>query len=388
VNIEPPESSLSANFKIIAKTLFGLEEVLAREIRAIDGRNVEVLNRAVRFEGTTETLYKANLQLRTALRILKPVEEFRAFTDYKLYRKASQVDWSRYLSNDLTFAIDATTSGEVFRHSKFVALKIKDAIVDQFRDKTGVRPSVDTENPDVRFNVHINEKDVTIALDSSGSSLDKRGYKLDGLYAPMSEVLAAGIIQLTEWDGSVPLVDAMTGSGTLAIEAAHLAGGIAPGKLRSFAFQKWTDFDPKVWEKVKNAGHTARDAVIYAQDYDEGSLEACSKNVGRAHVEDQIQIRLQDFFTSAAPADTGVLIMNPPYGDRLGNESDMVDFYKKIGDRMKQAWSGWEAWIFSGNIDALKQVGLRPSKKVKLFNGPTECRLFKFELYSGTRKKG
>ncbi len=376
-------------FEIVAKTQFGLEELLAAELRAIGATDIELLTRAVKYRGDKTILYKSNLLLRTALKVLVPFASFYAHHENQLYRRVRQIDWEDYLTPKQTFAIDATTNSEIFHHSKFTALKTKDAIVDQFRDKHGIRPSVDTDNPDLRLNIHVHDKLVTLSLDSSGGTLDRRGYRLSRTEAPMNEVLAAGILLLSGWDKESDLLDPMCGSGTFGIEAAMLAANIAPGKRRVFGFERWKDFDATLWQSIKAEAEAAERPIaakIWSSDLDPEAIEISQKNARRAGVEDMIDFHLGDFLTSFPHFTRGTILLNPPYGERLQWEEDIIDFYKEIGNRLKHHYAGHTAWIISANAEALKFVGLRPSRKIKLFNGALECRLQKFEMFAGKKE--
>ena len=375
-------------FTITIKTQFGLEPVLAAELNALGVTEIETLNRAVQFTGNQELLYKCNLHLRTALRVLKPIVTFQANNERQLYERVRDIRWNEYLTPGHTFAIDGTSHSEVFKHSKFIALKTKDAIADQFRDRYGRRPSVDTRDPDLRINLHIYDRTCTLSLDSSGMHLDRRGYRLSRTEAPINEVLAAGIILLTGWDGSEDFIDPMCGSGTFPIEAALLARRIPPGRGRTFIFEKWKDFDAALWKKIKLEAETQIQPFkgkILACDLDAKSLEMAVKNAERAGVRELIEFKKQDFLQSEAPSDSGVVVMNPPYGERIEVE-EIKTFYGEIGTRLKHHYAGYDAWIISSDIQALKFVGLRPSRKVPLYNGSLECRLHKFELYQGSKK--
>ena len=377
------------NFEMVATTLFGFEEIVAGELRQLGAENVKILNRSVKFSGTKEMLYKCNLHLRTALKVLKPISQFMIRDNMDLYKKIRRIEWDQYLSVDGTLAIDATVNGDFFTHSQFVALKAKDAIVDQFRDKYERRPSIDLENPDLRINLHINERACTVSLDSSGASLGKRGYRKAQSLAPMSEVLAAGIIALSGWDKQQNIVDPMCGSGTFSIEAAMIACNMAPGRLRHFGFEKWTDFDAKLLESLKKEADSAIVAPvckIYGSDIDSRSVEIAKSNAENAKVGKYIQYKQMDFLDSDIKAGNSVIFLNPPYGERLKEKEEIIPFYQQIGTQLKHHYENCEAWIISGNIEALKFIGLRPSRKIRLFNGPIECKLQKYELFRG--KKG
>ena len=376
-------------FAIIVKTYFGLEEVLAKELKALGVTEYEVLNRAIRFEGNKEMMYKCNLHLRTAVRVIKPIQTFYIKDEQDLYDKVQRIDWSQYMDNSSTFAISGTTNSNYFTHSKFVALKAKDAIVDQFRDKTGERPSVDPQEPDVAIDLYIFNHSCTISLDSTGESLSKRGYRHRQTEAPINEALAAGIIQLTNWDKKTPLVDPMCGSGTFAIEAALMAKNIAPGRLRSFCFENWNDFDEDLWDKIYEEAEDAitdEPCFIHASDQDREAIEISQDNADSAGVSACITFQNMDMMKTTSPDQPGTIVINPPYGERLNNPDDIIPLYQEMGTHMKHSYEGYDAWIISSNLRALKFVGLKPSKKIPLYNGSLECRLNKFELYRGSKK--
>ncbi|HAN19194.1 MAG: DNA methylase [Bacteroidetes bacterium GWC2_33_15] len=375
-------------FEIIATTIFGLEEILASELREIGATDIELLSRAVRFKGDKAMLYKSNLLLRTAVKILKPIHSFFAANEQQLYDNIKKIDWSEYFTYNNTFAIDGATHSDIFNHSKYVALKSKDAIADQFREKYRIRPSVDPANPDMRINVHINDRSVIVSLDSSGSSLGKRNYRLAQSEAPISEVLAAGIIMLSQWGKTCDFIDPMCGSGTFPIEAALLANNIPSGRNRKFGFEKWNDFDEDLWNKIKDEANSKiihSDVKIFAKDSDKNIMDIAIENAKRAGVQDFIDFESIDFFQTTHTAGKGIVVINPPYGERLKMD-DIINFYKDMGSRLKHFYQGCDAWIISANYEALKFFGLRTSRKIKLFNGPMECRLQKYELYQGSKK--
>ncbi|MBI5914997.1 MAG: class I SAM-dependent RNA methyltransferase [Bacteroidetes bacterium] len=375
---------------MVAKTQFGLEELLATELKALGATDIELLTRAVKYRGDKSMLYKSNLHLRTALKVLVPFTSFYAHHENQLYKRVRQIDWEQYLTPRQTLAIDATTNSEIFHHSKFTALKTKDAIVDQFRDRYGIRPSVDVDDPDFRLNVHVHDKLVTLSLDSSGTTLDRRGYRLSRTEAPMNEVLAAGIVLLSGWDGHTDLLDPMCGSGTFSIEAAMLAANIAPGKRRDFGFERWRDYDGALWSQIKSeAQHAERKFTgrVVCSDLEPAAVDIAQQNARRAGVERLIDFRISDFFDSKPSGESGTLLFNPPYGERL-KEEGIVDFYKEIGNQLKHHYAGHTAWIISANAEALKFVGLRPTRKIKLFNGSLECRLQKFEMFAFEKHRG
>jgi len=386
-----PRISTSQSFTITAKTILGLEEVLAEEIREAGGTDIELLHRGVQFTGSKETLYRCNYTCRTALRFLKPIWEFEARSDKELYDKCIKLAWDSYMTLNQTFAIDGVVNNSGITHSMYAALKTKDALADSFRTKFGRRPSVDTDNPSVRFNVHISRNHCTISLDSSGSSLHFRGYKIALGNAPVSEVLAAGLIKLSGWDKKKTFVDPMCGSGTLLIEAAMLANDIPAGYYRqSYGFEKWNDFDQDMWKAVKERFKPP--AVfpfkgIVGGDLSPLAMRSTRKNIGNAGLQKLISLHPTSFETLKRPAGELHLLMNPPYGERLKSD-DLIALYKGIGDTLKQNFQDAEAWIIGGDLHAMKFIGLRPSKKIRIFNGPIECRFMKYELYEGSRKGG
>ncbi len=387
-----PKITINIMFDIIATTFFGLENVLAEELKHIGGQNVKPITRAVILKGDNEVLYRANLWCRTALKILVPIQTFKAFNDKEFYEQARRIDWQRYMAVDDTFAIDCVASGPIFTHSKYLALKCKDAIADYFRDKRGRRPNVDIEYPDLRVNVHVYNSDITISIDSTGIPMSKRGYKVRQVQAPLNEVMAAGILKLSDWDCKTPLIDPMCGSATFATEACMMAMDIAPGSYRNFAMEKWRDFDSKLWGNLRQEAKERRlakpTAEISAYDRDPMALDIATQNIEKAGLSDFIDIDRKDFFKADDDAKISgkFLIMNPPYGERLEDKDEMVDFYRQMGDTLKNRYTDSHAWILSGNLDAIKRIGLHPSKKIKLFNGAIECRLECFEMYDGSKK--
>ncbi len=387
------QQNLSSQF--VAKTLFGLEGILAEELKNLRATKIVVLHRAVGFSGDKKLMYEANLKLRTALRILKRVFSFSATNSQELYTKVQEVYWDRFFSAEDTIAVDSSVSSEHFPHSQFVSQRVKDAIVDQFREKTGKRPSVDLENPKFRINIYINKDSCTLSLDSSGASLHKRGYRLQMSEAPLSEVLAAGLILLSGWDGKSTLIDPMCGSGTILIEAALFASKIPPGIFReNFGFMNWKDFDPLVWEEILK---TSRESIslfpgkIIGSDISANAIEAAKKNIINAEFDvnlkdgNYITLMKSAFDLLEKTEDAGLIIMNPPYGERI-KQDDIISFYKMIGNTLKQKYEGYDAWVLSANLEALKFVGLHPSKKISLMNGQLECKFQKYGIYPGTKK--
>ncbi len=376
--------------EFIAKTLAGLEPVLAEELQQLGASEVLPVNRAVRFEGDKALMYRANLELRTALRVLVPVYQGKAQNEEALYRLIREVDWSQYMGVNDTLAVDAVTNSDFFRHSKYAALKTKDAIVDQFRDKSGRRPSVNVYAPRLQVNVHIYKDEVTIALDSSGESLHKRGYRVSTVEAPINEVLAAGMVLLSGWKGEQPFIDPMCGSGTILIEAGLIATRRAPQLTRErFGFMRWPDFDEGLWNSILDA---ARSRIIKAphplqgSDKDFKAVRLTEQNASLAGLDGQVAVARKKFEKLEPEHPNGVLIMNPPYDERL-EEDDIGALYEMIGDRLKQAFSGYTAWMISSSGEGFKRVGLKTSKKHILFNGPLECRFAAYELYEGSHKK-
>lgn len=376
--------------ELLVKTLAGLEEVLAQELKDLGATEVEPVKRAVKFRGDLEMLYRANFELRTAVRILLPIATFQTRHPDSLYRRILKIDWSEYMGVDNTLAVDAVTHSPHFTHSKYAALKVKDAIVDQFRKNFRRRPNVNPVNPDLRINVHISNENCTVSLDSSGDSLHKRGYRTEILEAPINEVLAAGMILLTGWQRDSHFIDPMCGSGTIPIEAALYAWNIPPQINRQeFGFMKWRSFDPDLWEKVVQSAKARQSAFEYQiLGYDKSFKAAriAQFNVEAAKLEDKIVIDRKSFEKLSPPEGNGIIIMNPPYDERL-EDANINDLYKSIGNQLKREFPGYEAWIISSNFEALKNIGLRPAKKIPLYNGSLECKFQKFELYQGSRKQ-
>lgn len=377
------------NFKMIAKTFFGFEEILAKELQQLGGQDVEIGTRAVSFKGDKGFMYKANLSLRTALKILKPIYYFRSANDLALYKGIQGIDWSKYLNESQTFVIDTTIHSDNFKHSQFVSQKAKDAIVDQFREKTGQRPSVDKDFPDLRINIHIDRDQCSVALDTSGASLHQRGYRTATNIAPINEVLAAGMLLLAGWEGKSDFLDPMCGSGTLLAEAAMIACNI-PANInrKEFAFEKWNDWDNDLFDQIIDAlMKRTREFHYTITGYDKApsAVQKAKDNIQNANLDDYVTIQQQDFFDTKKE-NTGPLqmVFNPPYGERLNIELER--FYREIGDTLKTNYSNTNAWFITANLEALKFVGLRPSRKIKLFNGSLEARLVKYEMYEGSKK--
>lgn len=374
--------------KLVATTFVGLEDVLAQEIESIGGKHINKGTRAVTFEGSKEQLYRANLELRTAVRVLQVLEEFQVKTEEQLYDRIKAFNWPHYFDVDQTFAITPVVHSHYFTHSHYVALKTKDAIADRFRDELGRRPNVNLLTPHLRINIRIQGKNATLSLDSSGDSLHKRGYRIQTVKAPINEVLAAGMLKIAGWKGDRPFLDPMCGSGTIPIEAAMMAANIPANFYRKeFGFQKWKNYLPEQWEELRSSAREQfRTPEVPILGYDKSlrAVKIIDDNLQSSKMEEMIQIEKQNFLKLEAPFHEGLLIMNPPYDERLTRE-DIGSFYKKIGDQLKQHFSGWDAWVISSNLEALKEVGLRTSQKVTLFNGPLECKYQHYELYKGSR---
>ena len=376
-----------SKFKLVAKTLAGLENVLADEIRALGGESVLVERRAVSFIGDQEMMYKANFHIRTAIKILKPIAEFEVTNRDELYDHAKEIPWTNYLALGKSFAIDATVQSEMFVNSMFASLRVKDAIADQFREATGKRPSVNSDDPDIRINVHLMNNHCTLSLDSSGDSLHKRGYRIGQGEAPINEVLAAGMILLTGWHGEKDFLDPMCGSGTLLIEAAMIAKGIPPGMYRkSFGFEQWPDFNEKLFAEIYNGEYEKEfEGKIYGSDISPMDIALAKANVKNASLSKVIELQVQDFINSEPPFANGIIITNPPYGERMKPQS-ITELYSSVGNTLKNKFAGFEAWIITSSEDGLKSVGLKPAKKIDLFNGALACSFRCFELFRGSHK--
>jgi putative N6-adenine-specific DNA methylase len=377
------------NFKMIAKTFFGFEDILAKELQVLGAQEVEQGVRMVSFKGDKGFMYKANLALRTALKILKPIYYFRAYNEESLYKGIQGIDWSKYLNANQSFVVDVTLHSDHFNHSQFVALKCKDAVVDQFRDRYGKRPDIDKDFPDLRINIHIHADQCSVALDTSGNSLHQRGYKTATNIAPINEVLAAGMLLLSGWDGQGDFIDPMCGSGTILAEAAMIACNI-PANInrKEFAFEKWNDWDNDLFDMITDSLlKKVREFHYTVKGYDKApsAVMKAKDNIKNANLEEYVTISQQDFFTSEKETRGPLhMVFNPPYGERL--DIEMERFYREIGDTLKQSYPGTHAWFITANLEALKYVGLKPSRKIKLFNGKLEARLVKYEMYEGSKR--
>ena len=380
---------MERNFKLLAKTLYGFEPLLARELRDLGASNVRQGNRNVTFEGDTGFLYKANLSLRTALKVLKPIANFKVYNEKQLYRQMFELDWPSFFDSSKTFAFDTVMFSDAFKNSMFVSQRAKDALVDKFREKKGERPSVNTANPDIRINIHLYNNDCTVSLDSSGASLHHRGYRIATNIAPINEVLAAGLLLHSGWDGQSHFLDPMCGSGTFLIEAAMIACRIPANINRdTFCFQHWKGFDPQLFEKIRDSRlQQIRGFEYQILGYDKApsAVRKAQENIENANLNDYITVERKDFFRTQKPFDGKLhMVFNPPYGERLN--IDPIDFYGKIGTTLKHEYPGTQAWMVTSNMEALKHLGLRPSKKIKTFNGKLESRLVHYEMYEGSKR--
>ena len=377
------------NFEMVAKTLFGFEELLEKELLQLGAQKIKTGVRNVSFFGDKGFMYKCNIGLRTAIKILKPIKKFRVKNEAELYSKIKEIQWENFLDVNGTLAVGSTLSGSLFTHSQYVSLKTKDAIVDRFRDKFGSRPNVDLRHPDIKIDIHIERSYCTVSLDSSGESLHKRGYRISTNIAPINEVLAAGLVMMSGWSGESDFMDPMCGSGTILIEAAMIACNIPPNLMRNeFGFESWKDWDVDLYEKIENSLLTkTRDFHFKLIGFDKSpsAVRKAIENIKNANLEDFITVKHEDFFkTHKSPDNKLLIVFNPPYGERL--DLDFKSFYSQVGSTLKHNYSGSISWFITSNLEALKHVGLRTSRKIKLFNAKLESRFVKYELYSGTKK--
>ena len=377
-------------FLMTAKTLHGLESVLIGELDKIGATEIKGGKRVVSFYGNQSLLYKANITLRTALRILKPIVTFSAKNEHELYKKIQKVKWDDYMGLNDTFLIDTTISqSNFFNHSKYVSQKTKDAIVDQFREKYGRRPSVNRNTPKIRVNIHVNNSSITVSMDSSGDSLHKRGYRVQKVEAPINEVLAAGIILLSDWEKDMILKDPMCGSGTILIEAIMIAKKQAPNiNRKAFGFMFWKDYDQELFNNIRNeliSKELKNIPKVEGRDYHFASISASRNNINYSNLIDFVELKRFNFFNKKKENEQRHIIFNPPYGERL--EILDPDFYKKMGVVLKNFYSKSVVWIITSDIENIKLIGLKPSKKIQLFNGPLECHLLKYKLYDGSKNK-
>lgn len=379
---------MEQEFELIAKTFMGLEQVLAQELTQLGANNVQIGRRMVSFTGNKETMYRANFQLHTAIRILKPIAHFKAKSAEDMYNEVRKIDWSVYIQEGKTFSVDSVVYSEDFRNSRFVTYKVKDAIVDQFREKTGKRPNISVTNPDIRLNIHIAEDNATLSLDSSGESLHRRGYRQESVEAPLNEVLAAGMILMTGWHGECDFIDPMCGSGTLLVEAALIARNISPGVYRKeFAFEKWPDFDQDLFDAIYNDDSQEREFNhhIYGYDVDIKAVNTARMNVKAAGLSKDISVEERDFKEFTQPAEKSIMVTNPPYGERISTPN-LLATYHMIGERLKNAFKGNEAWILSYREECFQAIGLKPSLKIPVYNGSLECEFRKYVMFDGSMR--
>ena len=376
---------MEQEFELIAKTFMGLEPVLAKELTQLGANNVQIGRRMVSFTGDKELMYRANFSLHTAIRVIKPIKHFKAQSADDVYEEVKKIDWSQYLDLKKSFAVDSVVFSDEFRHSKFVSYKVKDAIVDQFREKTGQRPNISVANPDIRLNMHIAEDRCTLSLDSSGESLHRRGYRQESVEAPLNEVLAAGMILMTGWQGETDFIDPMCGSGTLLIEAALIARNMAPGVFRKeYAFEKWPDFDAELFDNIYNDDSQEREFNhhIYGYDIDLKAVQKANLNVRAAGLTKDISVELADFKDFKQPKDKAIMVTNPPYGERISTP-DLLGTYRMIGETLKHQFKDNDAWVLSYREECFDQIGLKPSIKIPLYNGSLECEFRKYQIFEG-----
>ena len=376
------------DYRLIVKTLYGLEEILSKELLSLGGREIQKLNRAVAVVGDLGFVYKINIALRTGLRVLLPLNEIQMETVDDYYDAVYEIPWEDLFDEGKTFAVHVVGTNEELNHSSFAGLKAKDAIVDRFRDKLGIRPSVDKHEPEVPIHIHISRENVRIYLDTSGESLHRRGYRLEAAKAPLNEVLAAGIILHSSWNGGMPVLDPMCGSGTFLVEAALIAHNMPANIYReSFAFFNWKGFEEELFVKIRE-GLLSRakdyEGKFFGRDIDVYSLDAAAANIERSMFEDAVRLKRADFFEADPPAEKGLLLINPPYNVRI--QADTHQMYRQIGDTLKEKYAGWQVFWITSDMEAIKSIGLRPSRKWNLFNGELECKLLRFDMYEGTKK--
>lgn len=376
------------DYRLIVKTLYGLEEILSKELLSLGGREIQKLNRAVAVVGDLGFVYKINIALRTGLRVLLPLNEIQMETVDDYYDAVYEIPWEDLFDEGKTFAVHVVGTNEELNHSSFAGLKAKDAIVDRFRDKLGIRPSVDKHEPEVPIHIHISRENVRIYLDASGESLHRRGYRLEAAKAPLNEVLAAGIILHSSWNGGMPVLDPMCGSGTFLVEAALIAHNMPANIYReSFAFFNWKGFEEELFVKIRE-GLLSRakdyEGKFFGRDIDVYSLDAAAANIERSMFEDAVRLKRADFFEADPPAEKGLLLINPPYNVRI--QADTHQMYRQIGDTLKEKYAGWQVFWITSDMEAIKSIGLRPSRKWNLFNGELECKLLRFDMYEGTKK--
>ena len=374
---------------MVAKTFMGLEDILAEELTALGAKDVVKGCRVVTFRGDKALMYRANFALRTAIRVLKPIKHFIAKSADEVYDKIKEIDWQEYIGEGKTFTVDSVVYSETFSNSRFVTYKVKDAIVDQFRERTGQRPNISVSDPDVRLNVHIHGEEATLSLDSSGESLHRRGYRQEAVEAPLNEVLAAGMILMTGWRGETDFIDPMCGSGTLPIEAALIACNIAPGVFRKeYAFEKWADFDADLFDEIYNDDSQEKEFEhhVYGYDIDFKAVNIATANVKAAGLTKHVTIAQQDFKDFQGTKEPAIIVTNPPYGERISTHN-LLETYKMIGERLKHAFKEGDAWVLSYKEECFQQIGLKASVKVPLYNGSLECEFRKYQMFSGKLKE-
>ncbi|MDD3876415.1 MAG: class I SAM-dependent RNA methyltransferase [Bacteroidales bacterium] len=375
-------------FPIVVKTHAGLEQVLSEELIGIGASNPEILKRAVKFNGNNALLYKANYCCGTAIRVLKQIDSFFFNNNEEFYSKIKALKWETYLDAEGTLAVDAFESQSIFNNSLFIARLTKDAIVDRFRELVNKRPNVDLDNPDIKINIHVHRDNCIVSVDSSGMSLHKRGYRKANVEAPVNEVTAAGIIRLSGWKADTDFFDPMCGSGTLLIEAAMFAMKIPSGYYRKdYGFMTWKDFDKTLFDNIRNDANAQiceHDFSIFGADINKKNLGKAEENLKYAQLHQDVILRLGAFENSQPPFKNGILITNPPYGERLQID-DIINFYKTFGNTLKSNYAGFTAWVFAQENEGLKHIGLRPSRRISLLNGNIECKLMRFDMYEGKK---
>jgi putative N6-adenine-specific DNA methylase len=369
----------------------GLESLLSGELREVGARTLEAVPGGVAFQGDMRVCYRANLESRLATRVLARLVRVPYRNEQDVYEAALAVRWSDWFSERQSIRVDVSAIRSPLKSLEFATLRIKDGVCDRFRSDRGQRPDVNTRSPDIRIQGFLDRQNVTLYVDTSGEPLHKRGYRRQAGEAPLKENLAAGILRLTGWDGREPLLDPMCGSGTLAIEAAMMALGIPPGGARAFGFERLAGFDSRTWEEVRDAA-LARAAApralpIHARDRYGDELKGARANLEAAGLSGCVEIKQADVLETSAPAERGVLVANPPYGVRLGEDKALAEFYPKLGDTLKKYYAGWRCYLFSGDTRLPKLIRLTASKRTPLYNGPLECRLYEYLIVAGSHRK-
>ncbi len=374
------------DYNLTITTLFGLEEVLADEVRSIGGRNVEIQNRAVKCTGDLGFIYKCNFLLRTAIKVLKPIKRIRFRDDDSYYKALAKIDWTEIFDIDNTFSFHVSGQSPIFNNTLYAAFKAKDAVVDCFKEAhDGKRPNIDTKFANISIGIYLNNYEAEVYLNSSGDSLHRRGYHKEAGFAPLSEVLAAGIIHFTKWNGGKLFFDPMCGSGTFVIEAAMLASKLPAGVFRSdFSFTYWRDYDANLFETIRTSALKRTieyEGKILGRDIEAEALEAARANITHAMFDDLIRTKRADFLTDDAPAETGIMVMNPPYNKKIQSQNEKL--YSEIGTKLKHSYAGWEVYILTADLDSIKHIGLKPTWKKKFFNGPLEALLLRYDMFKG-----